>query len=97
MKRQAETAVSFSNPTASEWDKLSSLRQIEMAREIKKHTILEKVLKESLASEQTVEVVTGQPSLVQFLVANPFAEEEVFQVVMTGDDGELRLVHNEGD
>ena len=72
-----------------------SSRQIEAARESKKHSILEKVLKESLASEQTVEVVTGQPSLVQFLVANPFPEEEVFQVVMAGDEGELRLVHIE--
>jgi len=54
-----QTLTVLSNPTASEWDKMSSLRQIEMVRETKKHAILEKVLKESLGSKQTVDVVTG--------------------------------------
>lgn len=49
----------MNNPLASEWDKLSSLRQIEILRENKKHTLLEKVLKESQACKQTVEVITG--------------------------------------
>jgi len=58
----------LNNPSATEWDKMSSLRHIEMLRETKKHTLLEKVLKESLACKQTVDVVTGQPTLINFLV-----------------------------
>lgn len=49
----------LNNPNANEWDKFNSLKQIEIIRETKKHTILEKVLKESMACKQTVDVVTG--------------------------------------
>jgi hypothetical protein len=94
-----QTLTVLSNPTASEWDKMSSLRQIEMVRETKKHAILEKVLKESLGSKQTVDVVTGQPALFHFLVSNPLPQEEVFSILVSGDEAvpELKLVHNESD
>jgi hypothetical protein len=47
---------------------MSSLKQIEMIRESKKANILEKVLKEAVGSKQTVFVVTGQPTLVHFMI-----------------------------
>lgn len=90
----------MNNPQANEWDKMSSLRQIEMLRDTKKHTLLEKVLKESMSCKQTVDVVTGQPTLIHFLVSNPFPADDVFQIVITGDEAdhpELQLVHNEGN
>lgn len=71
-----------------------------MLRDTKKHTLLEKVLKESMSCKQTVDVVTGQPTLIHFLVSNPFPADDVFQIVITGDEAdhpELQLVHNEGN
>lgn len=49
----------LNNPATTEWDKLNSLKHIEMLRETKKHTLLDKVLKESLATYQIIDVVTG--------------------------------------
>lgn len=42
-------SVSLNNPQASEWDKMASLKNIEIMRETKKHNLLERVMKESLA------------------------------------------------
>lgn len=80
---------------------MHSLKQIAMLRETKKHTLLEKVLKEQLSYEQVVEVIPGQVSLIQFLVQNTFPQDEVFQIVVDGDEeapnNELHLAHNEGE
>lgn len=43
--------MSFKDPSANEWDKLNSLKQIEMLRDTKKHQLLNKVLKESMATK----------------------------------------------
>lgn len=51
MGNSQQVMATLSNPTSTEWDKMSSLKHIEMLRETKKHTLLEKVLKESLASQ----------------------------------------------
>ena len=85
-QNQVSLATSISNPNATEWDKLHSLKHIELMRESKKHTLLERVLKESLACKQTVDVVTGQPTLIHFLVSNPFPQDEVFQIIIQGDE-----------
>ena len=58
-QQSSAVGVALNNPQANEWDKMSSLRQIEMLRDTKKHTLLEKVLKESMSCKQTVDVVTG--------------------------------------
>ena len=90
-------ATSIGNPQASEWDKLTSLKHLEMLRETKKHTLLEKVLKESVAFKQTLDVTMGTVHLVHFLVSNPFPEDEVFTLHIQGDEAnELLLIHNEG-
>ena len=68
----AGNTVRINNPQASEWDKMATLKQLEVIRETKKQNLLERVLKESLACKQTIEAVTGQPTLVHFLVSNPF-------------------------
>lgn len=89
--------TSIANPQASEWDKMNSLKHLEMLRETKKHTLIEKVLKESISFKQTLDVHMGQPHMVSFLVSNPFPEDELFTILIQGDDaGELHLVHNEG-
>ena len=76
---------------------MNSLKQLEMLRETKKHTLIEKVLKESVAFKQTLDVHMGVPHLVHFLVSNPFPEDEVFTLLVQGDEAcELHLVHNEG-
>jgi hypothetical protein len=59
---------------------MTSLKHLEMLRETKKHTIIDKVLKESLAYQQTLDVHMGQSSLVSFLVSNPFPEDQVFTI-----------------
>lgn len=45
-------------------------------------------------------MVTGQATLIHFLVSNPFPQDDVFQLVISGDEAaprnELHLVHNEG-
>lgn len=46
---EISSSVSLNNPTASEWDKMASLKNIEIMRETKKHNLLERVMKESLA------------------------------------------------
>jgi hypothetical protein len=51
-----------------------------MLRETKKHTLIEKVLKESVGFKQTLDVHMGVPHLVHFLVSNPFPEDEVFTI-----------------
>lgn len=56
--------MALSDPKANEWDKMNSLKQIEMLRETKKHTLLNKVLKESMATKHVLEATPGQPSLV---------------------------------
>ena len=50
---------SMANPQASEWDKMNSLKHLEMLRETKKHTLIEKVLKESISFKQTLDVHMG--------------------------------------
>ena len=95
----------FSDPSANEWDKMNSLKQIEMIREANKTSLLSKVLKESMASKQKVEITPGQPSLIHFLVQNPFPQDQVFQIIIADPDAqvlgaanlenELQLVHNE--
>jgi hypothetical protein len=68
-------------------------------RETKKHTLIDRVMKESLSFKQTIDVQMGAPQLVQFLVSNPFPEDEVFRVSVLGDEQnvfpELQIVHNE--
>jgi hypothetical protein len=71
-------ANSIANPQANEWDKMTSLKHLEMLRETKKHTLIEKVLKESIGFKQTLDVHMGTTHLVHFLVSNPFPEDEVF-------------------
>ena len=94
-------SLMINDPQATEWDKLASLKQLEMLRETRKQNLLEKVLKEQLACKQTIEAVTGQPTLVHFLVSNPFPQDAVFQIEISGDEPEgrqeLHLVHNEGN
>ena len=51
--------TSIGNPKASEWDKMNSLKHLEMLRETKKHTLIEKVLKESISFKQTLDVHMG--------------------------------------
>ena len=51
--------TSMANPQASEWDKMNSLKHLEMLRETKKHTLIEKVLKESISFKQTLDVHMG--------------------------------------
>jgi hypothetical protein len=51
--------TSIANPQASEWDKMNSLKHLEMLRETKKHTLIEKVLKESISFKQTLDVHMG--------------------------------------
>ena len=46
---EISSSMSLNNPQASEWDKMASLKHIEMLRETKKHNLLERVMKESLA------------------------------------------------
>lgn len=68
-----------------------------MLRETKKHTLIDRVLKESVAFKQRIDVHMGMPTLVHFLVSNPFPEDEVFTLQIHGDDAkELHLIHNEG-
>jgi hypothetical protein len=94
----AGNTVRINNPQASEWDKMATLKQLEVIRETKKQNLLERVLKESIACRQTIEVVTGQASLVSFLVSNPFPQDAVFHIEIAGDEQqELHLVHNEGN
>ncbi len=69
---------------------MTSLKQLEILRETRKQNLLERVLKESLACKQTIEAVTGQPTLVHFLVSNPFPQDAVFQIDITGDEPEGR-------
>lgn len=42
-------SLMINDPQASEWDKLASLKQLEMLRETRKQNLLERVLKEQLA------------------------------------------------
>jgi hypothetical protein len=51
--------TSIANPQASEWDKMNSLKHLEMLRETKKHTLIEKLLKESISFKQTLDVHMG--------------------------------------
>jgi len=51
--------MSFNDPSANEWDKMQSLKQIEMLRETKKHQLLSKVLKEQMATKQKLDVIPG--------------------------------------
>jgi len=57
---------------------MTSLKHLEMLRETKKHTLIEKVLKESVAYQQTIDVHMGQSTFVNFLVSNPLPEDQVF-------------------
>ena len=52
-------SLMINDPLASEWDKLASLKQLEMLRETRKQNLLERVLKEQLSCKQTIEAVTG--------------------------------------
>lgn len=49
----------FTDPSANEWDKYNSLKQIEILRETKKYNLLSKVLKDSMATKTKIEVVPG--------------------------------------
>ena len=42
-------SLMINDPQATEWDKLASLKQLEMLRETRKQNLLERVLKEQLA------------------------------------------------
>lgn len=93
--------ISLNDPTANDWQKHQTLKQIEILRDTKKSQILNKVLKESMTFKQAIDVIPGQAQLVHFLVSNPYPDDEVFTVVINDADSavlsqpEMTVVHNE--
>ncbi len=82
----------LADPSSGDWNKMESLRQIEMIRETNKHTLLNKVLMQSMQFRTTVDVTPGQPSLVHMMLQNPFPKAEVFHVSIEDPDSDVLSV-----